>query len=101
MHRGERIAGRFELEREAAKGGMGTVFRAVDLQTRIPVAVKVLRGREVGGTARFQRESALLAELSHPGIVKYVSHGVDAASGLHYLVMEWVDGETLLDRQTP
>jgi eukaryotic-like serine/threonine-protein kinase len=98
MHRGERIAGRFELEREAAKGGMGTVYRAVDLQTRIPVAVKVLRGREVGGTARFQRETALLAELSHPGIVKYVSHGVDAASGLHYLVMEWVDGETLLDR---
>jgi serine/threonine protein kinase len=98
MHRGERIAGRFELEREAAKGGMGTVYRALDLQTRIPVAVKVLRGREVGGTARFQRESALLAELSHPGIVRYVSHGVDATSGLHYLVMEWVDGETLLDR---
>jgi hypothetical protein len=98
MHRGERIAGRFELEREAAKGGMGTVWRAVDHQSHTAVAVKILRGREVGGTARFQRESALLAELQHPGIVKYVSHGVDAGSGLHFLVMEWVDGETLLDR---
>lgn len=47
--------------------------------------------------ARFAREAAVLAELSHPGIVRYVAHGLTPAHE-HYIVMEWLDGETLHDR---
>src|SRR4051794_41108628 len=96
MPRGERIAGRFELKAEVAKGGMGTVYRAQDHVSRQIVAVKVLRLAEVGSTARFEREGKLLAMLDHPTIVKYIAHGTD--DDLHYLVMEWVEGTTLLDR---
>src|SRR5262249_14650889 len=48
-------------------------------------------------TARFAREASVLAELSHPGIVRYVAHGVTPAEEL-YLVMEWLEGEDLLSR---
>jgi tetratricopeptide (TPR) repeat protein len=74
---------------------MGTVYRVVDLETGEPRALKVLlpdasqRTRE-----RFRIEAAALAKLSHPAIVRYVDHGDD------YLVMEWVDGESLADRIT-
>src|SRR5688572_5939520 len=97
MHRGQRVAGRFEIEEQAGEGGMGTVFRAVDRKTRRPVAVKVLRDRELVSAARFAREAELLAGLSHPGIVQYIAHGV-SPDGLHYLVMDWVEGETLARR---
>src|SRR5581483_5193082 len=43
------------------------------------------------------RESAVLAELRHPGIVRYVSHG-RSPEGDHYIVMEWLDGEDLQQR---
>src|SRR5262249_12625926 len=67
------IDDRFEVERLAAEGGMGTVFRALDRQTRRPVAVKLaMPGAD---TERFLREARVLAELEHPGIVRYVAHG--------------------------
>lgn len=95
---GSVLAGRFEIDRAAATGGMGAVFRAIDLSTGAPVALKVLR--EGGGDdfkSRFDRESRLLAELSHPAIVRYVAHG-STPSGAPYLAMEWLEGETLTQR---
>jgi hypothetical protein len=94
---GERIAGRFELLAEAAEGGMGTVFKARDTGTETLVAVKVLRSFAISSKTRFERESAVLAQLDHPNIVKYVAHGHEE-DGVYYLVMEWVEGETLLSR---
>jgi len=75
-------------------GGMGEVFRARDPVTGEEVAVKVLSDVRGHRSARFAREVELLAELSHPGIVRYVSHG-ETPSGELYLVMEWLDGEDL------
>ena len=87
---------RFDIERLVGSGGMATVYRAVDRQTDQPVALKVLHGRSVEQTERFEQEAELLAELSHPAIVRYVGHGTTPL-GEHYLAMEWLDGETLED----
>jgi eukaryotic-like serine/threonine-protein kinase len=92
---GEVIDGRYRIDVHADEGGMGTVYKGVDLVTAQPVAVKVLRGDEE--VERFQREAVVLAELTHPGIVQYRASG-QVKTGEHYLVMEWVDGETLARR---
>ncbi len=92
----EVITGRFQLEAEQASGGMGRVYRARDLQSGAVVAVKILQlGSEVDAE-RFAREASLLAQVSHPGIVRYLAHGEIAQD--QYLAMEWIDGETLKDR---
>jgi tetratricopeptide (TPR) repeat protein/predicted Ser/Thr protein kinase len=76
---------------------MGTVFRARDRLEGGEVALKILRGKEPREVERFLREATILAQLSHPGIVRYVAHGTDT-SGEHYLAMEWLDGEDLAAR---
>ena len=91
------IGGRFAVDREVGSGGMGTVFRCVDRLGGATVAVKILRGRDELDIRRFEREAAILAELREPGVVRYVAHGA-AASGEHYLAMEWLDGEDLAAR---
>jgi eukaryotic-like serine/threonine-protein kinase len=93
---GELVAERFEVAAEAGSGGMSIVYRARDKHTGSLVALKVLQGSDQLG-ARFLRESRVLAELSHPGIVRYVAHGA-TASGQRYLAMEWLDGEDLAER---
>ena len=94
---GELLGNRFEIERSVGSGGMGMVFRAHETITGEVVAVKVLSEERRHHTERFAREIQLLAKLSHPGIVRYISHGV-TTSGEPYLVMEWVDGEVLKTR---
>src|SRR5687767_279261 len=99
MRPGETIAERFELEWQAGLGGMGTVFRARDRHTGMPVALKVMkRGDDDGSRGeRFAREARVLADLRHPGIVRYVAHGKTLA-GDPYLAMEWLEGEDLSSR---
>ena len=95
MEAGAVAFGRYRVERLAGAGGMGTVYRVVDLETGEPRALKVLLPDATPRTReRFRVEAAALAKLSHPAIVRYVDHGDD------YLVMEWVDGESLADRIT-
>ncbi|MFT3775798.1 MAG: protein kinase [Minicystis sp.] len=90
------FAQRFLIERLAGSGGMGRVYRAVDQHTGRVVAVKVLASNEVEA-ARFRREAALLADLSHPRIVRAVAYG-ETEAGEAYLAMEWLDGEDLAAR---
>ena len=75
---------------------MGTIHHAHDLASGGPVAVKVVSVDDPSERERFLREAALLAELDHPSIVRYVAHG--EAEGFRYLVMEWIEGETLAQR---
>ena len=93
----QEIDGRFRLEGEMIAGGMGTVYRGVDRTTGDPVAVKISfnSGSEFGD--RFQQEANCLSEIAHPAIVRYIAHGKTLRNE-HYLVMEWLDGETLEDR---
>jgi tetratricopeptide (TPR) repeat protein len=94
LKRGEVIGDRFEVRTVAGSGAMGVVWRGRDRVTGKDVAVKILRAG--GELERFARESRLLAELDHPGIVRYVAHG-QCDEG-PYLVMEWLEGESLGER---
>jgi serine/threonine protein kinase len=93
-----RVGARFVLESVAGSGGMGTVYRALDEQTGDIVAVKLLHDVAEGEAAdRFAREAQVLAELDHPGIVRYVAHGVNDEKA-PFLAMEWLEGEDLAKR---
>jgi serine/threonine-protein kinase len=95
--RGRTLAGRYELEEVIGRGGMGTVYRAVDLVLRRPVAVKMLPGtpadQDPTNVARFEREARAAAKLSHPAVVAVYDAGADATS--RYLVMELISGRSL------
>ena len=90
------VGGRFQLLAQASRGAMGSVYRARDLETGQVVALKVLTVDRPFDLVRFGREATLLAKVHHPNVVDYVSHG--ESDGMHYLVQEWVEGETLADK---
>jgi hypothetical protein len=94
MRSGDIVARRFHVERFAGAGAMGLVYRARDAQTNEWVALKVLAH---GSADRFLREARVLAEVSHPHIVRYVDHGHTEA-GEPYLAMEWLDGTDLAQK---
>ncbi|MBL9102683.1 MAG: protein kinase [Myxococcales bacterium] len=93
------IARRYVVESTAGSGGMGVVYRATDLHSDGPVALKVLqRGAAPGHELeRFGREVLALIELRHPAIVGYVGHGA-TDDGSPFLAMEWLEGEDLSRR---
>ena len=94
------LAGRFVVEREVGRGGVGIVYRAQDTMSGQPVALKViaLPGVDAGEEARFRREGRVLAGLHHPGIVRVVAFGA-LDEGQPYVAMEWLEGEDLAQRQ--
>jgi serine/threonine protein kinase len=94
---GEVIAERFVVEALAAEGGMGAVYRAHDRHTDSLAAIKVVRTSDGQSLERFTREAHILAELRHPGFVRYLSHGRTARGEL-YLAMEWLVGVDLGER---
>lgn len=92
------VANRFVVERKVQAGGMGAIYKARDLQTNSPVALKLmLRSNSEFEERRFVQEARVLSQLSHPGIVSYVAHG-STAEGRIYLAMTWLDGQTLSER---
>lgn len=94
---GDVLADRFVVEGLAGSGGMGTIHRGRDRESQERVAIKVLASERKGDVQRFAREVALLAELSHPAIVRYVGHGATPL-GTPFLAMEWLEGEDLAAR---
>jgi tetratricopeptide (TPR) repeat protein/predicted Ser/Thr protein kinase len=99
MTPGDVVAERFVIDRLAGSGAMGVIHKAVDRLTGEAVALKQMRGSAWGphDVERFAREARVLADLQHPGIVRYVAHGV-TAGGEPFIAMEWLDGESLADR---
>jgi eukaryotic-like serine/threonine-protein kinase len=80
-------------------GGMGEVYRATDTRLRRDVAIKIMPAalaRDTEWTARFQRESRVLASLNHPHISAI--YGVEQEGDTQALVLELVEGPTLADR---
>jgi hypothetical protein len=94
---GQVLANRYAVGQPVRAGGSGALFRAQDLRSGRAVAVKVVEVDDALDAARFAREAAALAGLDHPGIVKYVDHGALAGQAA-YLVMEWVDGDSVAAR---
>jgi serine/threonine protein kinase len=91
------IAGRFRIEREIGTGGMGTVYLASHLGLERPVAVKIIKREFVGDadvSDRFLREARTMAKLRHPNAAMIFDAG-NLPDGRHFIVMEFVEGETL------
>ena len=91
--------GSHEITALLGKGGMGEVYRARDLKLKREVAIKILPeefSRDADRLSRFQREAEVLASLNHPNIAAI--HDLEETSGMRYLVLELVEGETLADR---
>lgn len=97
--------GNYRILERIGRGGMGTVYLAEHKVMRHRVAVKVMppaQAENPTARERFYREARAAAMLSHPNLVR--AHDIDCAAGMHYLVMEYVDGATLAElvaRQGP
>ena len=90
------LAGRYSLERELGRGGMGVVYCARDLRLDRVVAIKLLPPQladAVERRQRFVREARMAAQLSHPNIIPI--HAVEEVGAFVFFVMSYVDGETL------
>src|SRR5438552_9059739 len=91
--------GSYEITALLGKGGMGEVYRALDTKLKREVAIKILPeefSRDPDRVARFQREAEVLAALNHPNIAAI--YDLEEAEGSRFLVLEFVEGETLAER---
>ena len=92
------LGGRYEIHRKIARGGMAEVYLARDRSLDRPVAVKMLFPEFATDPAfveRFRREAQAAANLAHPNIVGVYDWGTE--NGTYYIVMEYVDGESVAD----
>ncbi len=93
------LSGRYRLESKLGSGGMSTVFLARDETLERWVAIKVMH-REISDQPdqieRFRGEARAVAQLSHPNVVAVIDAGEDG--GYPYIVLEFVQGETLKQR---
>jgi len=90
--------GPYEILAQLGAGGMGDVYRARDTRLGRIVALKVLREgtADAQSRSRFEREARAIAALKHPHICTV--HDVGSDGGIEYLVIEYLEGETLTDR---
>ena len=95
---GRVLDGRYRIQERIARGGMATVYRALDTRLDRLVAVKVMHStlaEDPEFVSKFTREAKSAARLSHPNVVAVFDQGSDG--GVVFLVMEYVDGATLRD----
>ena len=92
-----RVIGGFELQEQVAAGASGRIYEAKHRESGERAALKLICGLNEVDAARFEREAAVLAQLEHPEIVRYIAHG-RLPGGDAYLAMEWLEGEDLRTR---
>jgi len=108
---GTLLGGRYRLDAQIGRGGMSTVYRSFDIVLERPVAIKLMH-REIATDSdqleRFRREARSVAQLNHPHVVTVIDAGEEALPDAHYpeadgrvgtpyIVLEYVQGETLKD----
>src|SRR5215831_19005689 len=94
VHSGDQLD-HYRIESVAARSGMASIFRATDLNTGRPVAIKIPHPEMESDPVffeRFHREEEIGRKLDHPGVMKVVTE--DGRSDV-YMVMEWVEGRLL------
>jgi serine/threonine protein kinase len=96
---GTTLGGKYRLEKQIAQGGMGTVWLGVHLSLGINVAIKFMDAKlaETADYASFEREARAAAQLRNEHSVRVYDHGI-GPTGLPYLVMEYLAGESILAR---
>ncbi|MCW3009735.1 MAG: hypothetical protein JWO90_139 [Solirubrobacterales bacterium] len=97
---GTLLSGRYRLDAQIGSGGMSMVFRAFDTVLERQVAIKLMH-RDIAADSdqleRFRREARAVAQLNHPHVVGVIDAGEDGNGGA-FIVLEYVEGETLKDR---
>jgi eukaryotic-like serine/threonine-protein kinase len=91
--------GPYEIQSQLGAGGMGEVYRARDIRLNRTVAIKILAAHLSSSPElkqRFEREARALSSLNHPNICHL--YDIGSQDGTDYLVMEFLEGETLADR---
>ena len=97
------LDGRYRLVRKLGQGGMGSVYLVDDLLLRRRVAMKTLRIN--GGShrldqqeelERFRKEAATTHAINHQNVAR--TYDIGEEDGVHYMTMEWLDGDTMMDR---
>ena len=99
LESGSLLGGRYRLIRKVGEGAMGVVYEAEHVSLRRRVALKFLQRTLVASPEmieRLRREAQVTSGLGHPNIVECLDFGAD--HGQVYLVMEWLDGESLEQR---
>jgi serine/threonine-protein kinase len=92
---GQIVSDRFRIEKLIARGGMGEVYRATDLELNRVVALKTVRSSSLMAQElrnRLRQEAQLISKLNHSGICTL--YDVRQHAGVDYLVMEFLEGET-------
>lgn len=93
---GQVVAERYQLQELLGVGGMGIVFKALDMQLNVPVALKLLRPElTIDATAegRFRQELILARQITHPNVVRV--HDLNTYEGHQFISMDYVRGRTL------
>ena len=95
---GQVLESRYRIDEEVGRGGMGVVYRGTDLTLSRPVAIKTILHRQSNGDTltRFIHEAKTLAQIEHTRLVPVYAVGQD--EGYHYIVMKFLEGETLEQR---
>jgi serine/threonine-protein kinase len=96
---GQTLNGRYRIEALLGQGGMSAVYRANDPNLKRTVAIKLIHSHlsnDQQFIQRFQEEAAAIAALRHPNIVQV--HDFNSEADVHYMVLEYVPGETLFAR---
>jgi eukaryotic-like serine/threonine-protein kinase len=91
--------GPYEIQSPLGAGGMGEVYRARDTRLDRTVAIKILPAAfsaDADRLNRFEHEARLLSTVNHPNLLAI--HDVGAQDGVHYLVSEFLDGQTLREK---
>jgi serine/threonine protein kinase len=97
---GTQLNGLYEIDEKLSSGGMGEVFRGHEIMSGHPVAIKVVLpelAKDETIVGLFNKEARILRDLNHAAIVRYMAFGTDPAVGRPYLVMEFIDGPSLVD----
>ncbi len=95
---GQTLLDQYRVDAFVASGGMGAVYRVLDLKRNVPLAMKVLHAdlaEDPSVFKRFEREGRALKKLAHPNIVPF--YGLFKTSDFAFLLEQYVDGPTLKD----